>query len=57
MRATRAAMMGPQGTAALATATDDARSKTVIDVKGVWKSYPASPVRAEPVEALPFLRG
>jgi len=54
MRATRAAMMGPQGTAALATATDDARSKTVIDVKGVWKSYPASPVRAEPVEALPF---
>jgi len=54
MRATRAAMMGPQGTAALATATDDARSKTVIDVKGVWKSYPASPVRAEPVEALSF---
>ncbi|PXA85276.1 elongation factor 3 [Nostoc sp. 3335mG] len=39
MRATRAAMMGPQGTAALATATDDARSKTVIDVKGVTKRY------------------
>ena len=55
MRAERAAMMGPQGTAALATATDDARSKTVIDVKGVWKSYPAnasprSTVRPEPVE-------
>ncbi|MBA2933311.1 ATP-binding cassette domain-containing protein [Sphingomonas sp. CGMCC 1.13654] len=39
MRATRAAMMGPQGTAALATATDDARSKTVIDVKCVTKRY------------------
>jgi len=39
MRASRAAMMGPQGTAALATATDDARSKTVIDIKGVTKRY------------------
>jgi ATP-binding cassette subfamily F protein uup len=39
MRAERAAMVGPQGTAALATATDDARSKTVIDVKGVTKRY------------------
>ena len=39
MRAARKAMIGPQGTAALATATDDARSKTVIDAKGVAKRY------------------
>jgi len=39
MRAARKAMIGPQGTAALATATDDARSKTVIDAKGVVKRY------------------
>jgi ATP-binding cassette subfamily F protein uup len=32
-------MIGPEGTAALATATDDARSKTVIDAKGVTKRY------------------
>ncbi|HLZ78961.1 MAG TPA: ABC-F family ATP-binding cassette domain-containing protein [Sphingomonas sp.] len=41
MRAARKAMIGPQGTAALATATDDARSKTVIDAKGVVKRYGA----------------
>jgi ATP-binding cassette subfamily F protein uup len=39
MRAARKAMVGPQGTAALATATDDARSKTVIDAKGVVKRF------------------
>ncbi|MGN6123988.1 MAG: ABC-F family ATP-binding cassette domain-containing protein [Sphingomonas oligoaromativorans] len=39
MRAARKAMVGPQGTAALATATDDARSKTVIDAKGVTKRF------------------
>ncbi|HEX8420589.1 MAG TPA: ATP-binding cassette domain-containing protein [Sphingomonas sp.] len=39
MRAERAAMMGPQGSANLATATDDARSKIVIDAKAVTKSY------------------
>ena len=39
MRAARKAMIGPQGTAALATATDDARSKTVIDARGVVKRY------------------
>jgi ATP-binding cassette subfamily F protein uup len=44
MRAERKAMIGPEGTAALATATDDARSKTVIDVKGVWKRYPSTPL-------------
>jgi ATP-binding cassette subfamily F protein uup len=39
MRAERAAMMGPQGAANLATATDDARSKIVIDAKAVRKAY------------------
>jgi ATP-binding cassette subfamily F protein uup len=39
MRAERKAMVGPQGTAALATATDDARSKTVIDAKNVTKRF------------------
>ena len=39
MRAERKAMIGPEGMAALATATDDARSKTVIDAKGVTKRY------------------
>ena len=39
MRAARKAMIGPQGTAALATATDDARSKTVIDAKNVVKRF------------------
>jgi ATP-binding cassette subfamily F protein uup len=44
MRAERKAMIGPEGTAALATATDDARSKTVIDVKGVTKRYGERPI-------------
>jgi ATP-binding cassette subfamily F protein uup len=48
MRAERAAMMGPQGSANLVTGTDDARSKIVIDAKHIWKSFPA--VRPEPVE-------
>ena len=39
LRATRAAMMGPQGAANLATAADDARSKIVIDAKNVGKTY------------------
>ncbi len=39
MRATRAAMMGPQGAANLAIGTDDVRTKTVIDAKGVTKRY------------------
>jgi ATP-binding cassette subfamily F protein uup len=39
MRAERKAMVGPQGTAALATGTDDARSKTVIDAKQVTKRF------------------
>jgi ATP-binding cassette subfamily F protein uup len=39
MRAERAAMLGPQGTAALAIGTDDVRTKTVIDAKNVTKRF------------------
>ncbi len=39
MRAERAAMMGPQGAANLATASDDSKTKVVIDVKHASKSY------------------
>jgi ATP-binding cassette subfamily F protein uup len=42
MRAERAAMLGPQGTANLATATDSVRTKTVIDAKHVTKRFPGS---------------
>jgi ATP-binding cassette subfamily F protein uup len=39
MRAQRAAMLGSAGTAKLALAKDDVRSKTVIEADGVNKSY------------------
>ena len=39
MRAQRAAMLGPSGSAKLALAKDDVRSKTVIEADGVSKSY------------------
>jgi len=39
MRATRAAMMGPQGAARLVTAADDSNTKVVIDVKHVTKGF------------------
>ena len=39
MRAQRAAMLGPAGSAKLALAKDDVRSKTVIDADNVGKSY------------------
>jgi ABC transport system ATP-binding/permease protein len=39
MRAQRAAMLGTTGTAKLALAKDDVRSKTVIDAENVSKSY------------------
>jgi ATP-binding cassette subfamily F protein uup len=39
MRAERAAMMGPQGSANLVTASDDSKTKVVIDVKHASKSY------------------
>ncbi len=39
MRAERAAMEGPQGTAALAMGSDDVKTKVVIDAEHVGKSY------------------
>ncbi|MBB5710305.1 ABC-F family ATP-binding cassette domain-containing protein [Sphingomonas xinjiangensis] len=39
MRATRAAMVGPQGAAKLVTAADDSNTKVVIDAKHVSKTY------------------
>ena len=39
MRAERAAMLGSAGTAKIALARDDARSKTVIDAENVGKSF------------------
>src|SRR5690349_12186677 len=54
MRAQRAAMLGSAGTAKLALAKDDVRSKTVIEVENVWKSFPTT-VRPELVEGLPSL--
>ncbi len=53
MRAARASMMGPLGGAKISLGNDDVRTKSVIRAEHVWKSFPA-PVRAEPVEALPF---
>jgi ABC transport system ATP-binding/permease protein len=41
MRAQRAAMMGPQGTAKLAAASDDSKTKTVIAAEAVSKSFGA----------------
>lgn len=41
MRATRAAMLGPQGAANLATASDDVQTKVVIDARHVSKGYGA----------------
>jgi ATP-binding cassette subfamily F protein uup len=39
MRAERAAMTGMQGTAALAASSDDSKTRVVIDVRGVTKTY------------------
>ncbi|HEX8585302.1 MAG TPA: ATP-binding cassette domain-containing protein [Allosphingosinicella sp.] len=39
MRATRAAMIGPAGTAKLGLANDDAKTKVVIDAEGVTKRF------------------
>ncbi|MEH3159118.1 MAG: ATP-binding cassette domain-containing protein [Sphingomonas taxi] len=41
MRAERASMIGPQGSANLATASDDSKTKVVIDVKHASKSFGA----------------
>ena len=39
MRSARAAMLGPQGVAALAVGSDDAKTKVVIDAKHATKAY------------------
>ncbi len=44
MRAARAAMMGPPGTAKLALATDDVRTKSVIRAENVSKSFGDRPI-------------
>ena len=44
MRAQRAAMLGPAGSAKLALAKDDVRSKTVIEADEVNKSYGERPI-------------
>src|SRR5215213_9653634 len=44
MRAQRAAMLGAAGTARLALAKDDVRSKTVIDAQDVSKSFGERPI-------------
>ena len=43
MRAARAAMIGPQGTAKLAASNDDSKTKTVINAENVCKRFLASP--------------
>src|SRR5439155_17272117 len=44
MRAQRAAMLGPSGSAKLALVKDDVRSKTVIDAEEVSKNYGERPI-------------
>jgi ABC transport system ATP-binding/permease protein len=44
MRAQRAAMLGPAGSAKLSLVKDDVRSKTVIDAENVSKSYGERPI-------------
>lgn len=39
MRAARAAMIGPQGTAKLAASSDDSKTKTVISAQNIGKSF------------------
>jgi ATP-binding cassette subfamily F protein uup len=44
MRAARAAMLGPAGTARLGLQTDDVRTKMVIEAAGVAKAYDGRPI-------------
>jgi ATP-binding cassette subfamily F protein uup len=44
MRAARAAMLGPAGTAKLALENDDVKTKMVIEAQGVSKSYGGRPI-------------
>jgi ABC transport system ATP-binding/permease protein len=50
MRAVRAAMLGPAGTAKLALENDEAKTKTVIDADRVSKVYPVAPFASSEVE-------
>jgi ATP-binding cassette subfamily F protein uup len=50
MRAARAAMMGPQGVAKLSAASDDSKTKTVINAENISKSFPPNPFASSPVE-------
>jgi ABC transport system ATP-binding/permease protein len=47
MRAARAAMMGPQGTAKLSASNDDSKTKTVINAENVQKSFGAEENRRD----------
>jgi ATP-binding cassette subfamily F protein uup len=42
MRAARAAMLGPAGTAKLGLENDEVKTKMVIDAEKVWKRFPVS---------------
>ncbi|MFM5885244.1 MAG: ATP-binding cassette domain-containing protein, partial [Novosphingobium sp.] len=50
MRATRAAMLGPQGAAKLKLASDDVKTKAVIVADKVSKSFPHTPFASSEVE-------
>ncbi|MBQ1498273.1 MAG: ABC-F family ATP-binding cassette domain-containing protein [Sphingomonas sp.] len=54
MRATRAAMMGPQGAAKLVTAADDSNTKVVIDAKHVTKRFGAGDDQRTIIKDLTF---
>ena len=53
MRAQRAAMLGPAGTAKLGLARDEVKTKVVIIAEGVWKSFPLKPFGSSEVETRP----
>jgi len=50
MRAQRAAMIGPAGTAKLKIAADEVKTRSVIVAEHVWKSYPPAPFVSSEVE-------
>ena len=53
MRAERAAMLGPQGTSALVTGSDDVRTKVVIDARHASVSFPLPFASSEVEKPLP----
>ena len=53
MRATRAAMLGPAGTAKLGLARDDVKTKVVINAEQVSKSFAQTPFVSSEVETRP----